>query len=122
MSDLGIGIPPGFGTGFTLPKGIGSTAPPPPKSTDVGLGIQPGFGTPFTLPPAPAGVTASSAHNMLKAVAFELAFVVVATMLAGISDSWGSGMVTLMLALLILRGLFEVDLFAAFAKGLQFHP
>ncbi len=66
--------------------------------------------------------TASSAHNMLKAIGLELAFVVVATMLAGMSDSWGSSMVALMLALLVLRGLFEVDLFASFASHTSLTP
>ncbi len=66
--------------------------------------------------------TAASAHNMLKAIGLELAFVVVATMLAGISDTWASGMVALMLALLVLRGLFEVDLFASFASHTQLTP
>ncbi len=66
--------------------------------------------------------TAQSAHDMLKAIGIELAFVVVATMLAGMSGSWGNGILTLMLALLVLRGLFEIDLFAAFAQGTVLHP
>lgn len=71
---------------------------------------------------ASAGPTAATAHTMLKALMLELGFVVVATMLAGVSDSWATGMVALMLALLVLRGLFEVDIFAAFASGLALAP
>ena len=66
--------------------------------------------------------TAQSAHNMLKALMLELGFVVVATMVAGINDSWANGVLALMLALLVLRGLFEVDLFAAFAQGTALRP
>ncbi len=63
--------------------------------------------------------SAKSAHDMFKALGIEVGFVVVATMVAGVNDTWGSGMVTLMLAILVLRGLFEVDIFTAFASGLS---
>jgi hypothetical protein len=59
---------------------------------------------------------------MLVAILIEVAFVVVATMIAGVNDSWATGMVTLMLALLVLRGLFEVDIFTAFANATTLHP
>jgi hypothetical protein len=52
----------------------------------------------------------------------ELAFVVVATMLAGLSDSWGSGMLALMVAMLILRGLFQVNVFGAFVNNNPLTP
>lgn len=66
--------------------------------------------------------TAKSAHAMLIAVGLELAFVVVATMLAGISDAWGSGMLALMLAMLILRGLFQVNVFGSFVNNNPLTP
>lgn len=66
--------------------------------------------------------SAGSAHAMLKALGLEVGFVVVATMIAGIDDTWASGMLALMLALLVLRGLFEVDVFTAFAAGLALQP
>ncbi len=88
---------------------------PPPNSIGTGLGVK----------PRDTGVrqpTATSAHEMLKAVLIELGFVVVATMVAGVSGSWANGVLALMLALLVLRGLFEVDVFAAFAQGTALHP
>ncbi len=96
----------------------------PDTFTGPGRDTTPPGYTPVLGGPAPAVRTASasSAHNMLKAVGIELAFVVVATMLAGMSGPWGNGMLALMLALLVLRGLFEIDLFAAFAQGTTLHP
>ncbi len=64
-------------------------------------------------------VTARSAHQMLISVGFEIAFVVVATMLAGVSDTWATGVLTLMIALLVLRGLFQVNVFGNFVNN---HP
>ncbi len=66
--------------------------------------------------------TAQDAHNMIKALGLELGFVVVSTMLADIGDSWGTSMVALMLSLLVLRGLFEIDLFAAFVQHTSLRP
>lgn len=49
-----------------------------------------------------SGSDLSSAHQAILDVAFEGIFVVVATVLAGVSDSWGSTMVVLIVALWIL--------------------
>lgn len=68
------------------------------------------------------GVTAASAHNMLISVGLGLAFVVVATMVAGINDSLGSGILALMIALLVLRGLFNVSVFGEFASKTSVLP
>lgn len=67
-------------------------------------------------------VTAQSAHHAIIAIAIELAFVVVATMLAGISDTWGSGILALMIALLVLRGLFQVNIFGHFVQNNPLNP
>jgi len=67
-------------------------------------------------------VTAQSAHKAIVAIALELAFVVVATMLAGISDSWASGILALMIALLVLRGLFQVNIFGNFVGNNPLTP
>lgn len=96
---------------------------PPPGNESGGLVTPSPVGpkpptNPILVAPVP---TAQSAHTMLKAVGIELAFVVIATMLAGVSDQMASGMLALMLALLVLRGLFEVDVFAAFAQGTALH-
>ncbi len=85
----------------------------------AGMSGIPGF--PVGPPPSntvnTGNVTAKSAHAMLISVALELAFVVVATMLGGISDSWATGILTLMLALLVLRGLFQVNVFGSFVNA-----
>jgi hypothetical protein len=82
----------------------------------VGRAPIPGTSTPSTTG------TAASAHHMLISVGLELAFVVVATMLAGISDSWATGVLTLMVALLVLRGLFQVNLFGNFVNNNPLTP
>jgi hypothetical protein len=81
---------------------------------------NPAFATPAGQQPIAA--TAANAHHMLIAVALELAFVVVATMLAGISQGWGSSMLALMIALLILRGLFQVNIFGQFVQNNPLAP
>lgn len=107
-------VPPSLGEPPTPLNPVGGSA-----QGAVSGGIASGVLTP--LKPA-HNATAASAHDMLKAIMLELGFVVVATMVAGVSDSWATGTVTLMLALLVLRGLFEIDLFAAFAQGTSLHP
>ncbi len=106
-----IGAPP--------PAGYNPAFGPPPQSTAV-PGVTPSTASGTGV--STNSVTATSAHNMLKAMALELAFVVIATMIAGINDSWASSLLALMLALLVLRGLFQVDVFAAFASHTQLTP
>jgi hypothetical protein len=98
---------------MTQPVGVTGTA-----GAAAGMSGIPGFPV-YSGPTVANGtgsVTASSAHKMLISVALELAFVVVATMLAGISDTWATGILTLMLALLVLRGLFQVNVFGKFVN------
>lgn len=108
-----------------LPTGpIGPLGPQNANGTFAG-GTPAGFSsyaatTPAVSAPSATGsVTAKSAHDMLISVSLELVFVVVMTMLAGISDSWGSGILALMILLLLLRGLLQVNIFGNFVTS---HP
>jgi hypothetical protein len=120
---ISVGPPPIAG------PGVGQIAGPPPPQGYNPATSGPLPGLPSVAAPSSGsaggvagGATALSAHNMLKALALELAFVVVATMVAGINDTWASSMVALMLALLVLRGLFQVDLFGAFVSHTSLTP
>lgn len=118
-------------SGTTYPLGLtGPAGPTGPSSLNqtypVG-GVGPTGPTGPTISPTAPGdgtgsVTAKSAHSMLIAVSLELAFVVVATMIAGVSPAAGNGVLALMVALLILRGLFQVNVFGAFVQNNPLSP
>lgn len=52
--------------------------------------------------PLLSGNSAPNAHAAFKQIGAELAFVIVATVLAGTSDSWGVGMLAVLIGLTIL--------------------
>lgn len=58
--------------------------------------------------------TAGAAHHALAQIALMLGFVVLAVMVAGISDSAGDAMAALMFALLVIQGFTHGQAFDAF--------
>lgn len=69
--------------------------------------------TPATKNPTSKDVTLSSAHEMLIAVAVMSGFVIVATIIAGLSKQSGRAMLGLMLLLLLLQGIGHASPFTA---------
>jgi tellurite resistance protein TehA-like permease len=59
---------------------------------------------------------------MLISTAFGIFIVVMAVIIAGINDKWGTAMVWIMVALIVLQGLFNVANFAQFVQNETFLP
>lgn len=66
--------------------------------------------------------SAVDAHKMLISTAFGIFIIVMAVIIAGINDKWGTAMVWVMVALIVLQGLFNVANLAQFVQNESFLP
>lgn len=72
--------------------------------------------------PRPRQVTAASAHQFLIALAWLLGFVIVMTMLAGLSPQWGRSIVAFFVALLVLQAITHKTPFLDWVQNVQLVP
>jgi hypothetical protein len=59
---------------------------------------------------------------MLISVLTGVLFVVVLSMVAGISDAWANFAILLLIAMFVLQGLSNADTFATFAQSVKITP
>lgn len=84
--------------------------------------MAPPLFTPTTFAGGTKPVSAKDAHDMLIGTGFGIVIVVLAIILAGQSDTWGSAMILLMILLLAIQGITHVSVFASFVQNNSFLP